>query len=289
MRWSVVCLVTSAAALSSKNLQQEELSKRRILRGLDQDHLDTSSGGISAFEIGQRGEATQTPRRASSNAEAMQISDSSDGGSVAEDLTHDDEDTRVPTSNDTWTGREHDTAPPPGLLGVDEQFNESELTAERPLFVENDTTTEPLTFDELTHMPHSRGNFVPSRPDNATCKDVFGIKTNDTREVKWNIAGVQLVTHGERRKYKTSCTFRMGTFPDGGLAECTESVANNPVCSNNFHLDAKTYACDCVGKDYYPCDIEENSSSCLYQLSPGEFDADDTDVFIQEWNAADKL
>jgi hypothetical protein len=285
MLWTVFRLWTSlAVAIPYANLQKEESTKRRQALLRRQDLFEASTGAARSFEIGRHGEAFVKPGH--------------DG-----EYEDEDNDGDMSSSNGTWTNDEHDTAPPPGMLGLDEEWNETEYDgADMPFFTENVTSTEPPTFDDLLHMAHApRGNYTPSPPDSSTCKDTYGIQANDTREVAWKVAGVALVTHGEGRKYRKSCTFHMGSFPNGRLAECTQAIANSPVCSNNFHLDAKTYACDCVGKDLYPCSSEEGNSSCLYQLNPGEFDdeddveaatkhsADDASFFIREWDNADQF
>jgi hypothetical protein len=240
-------------------------------------HLDE---GLTGVEIGEHGHAIQIGSRDVGNSPNLTTVNTTDNQTV------------------TYDKDEHDTAAPPHLMGLDEEWNATDYGEDEPFFIENTTTTEPPTFDELMHMAHAHKKHFEenNETDSAVCKDTFGIKTNDTREVKWNVAGVAPVTHGEGKKYKGSCVFPMGTFPDGRLEECTEAVANAPVCSNNFHLNAETYACSCVGKDLYPCATEDDNVTCLYQLNPGEFDAefssdeeeDDGTHFIEEWNNAEQ-
>mmetsp|Transcript_10847 Transcript_10847/g.17893 ORF Transcript_10847/g.17893 Transcript_10847/m.17893 type:complete len:314 (+) Transcript_10847:120-1061(+) len=272
-------------------LEQDESSLEQEARGREgpKDQI---------VKIDQNGQAISAPPEDGKGAGGphKETDHQHDGDRSINDDEHEEFDKN---GNVTWVKDDHDTYPAPHLMNPDEAFNESALEKEAPWFIDNETKPEPKNFYELTHMQRApMPHFSLGNDTEGVCKAVLGIKCNDTREVNWNIAGVGYATHGHKKKYKDSCLLEVGgPFPDGRLEECMASVAQEPACSNNFHMDAETYDCKCVAKDLFPCDVEADNHTCLYQLNPHEFDdempsEDENDEFgsqfMEEWNNAEK-
>jgi len=294
----VAALWTVGGATSSVNDRTSIVRRHQHDSQLEQDEssLEQETPGRESpkdqiIKIDQNGQAISGVGGPRKEIDQQHV----DSGSVDDD----EYETFDKNGNVTWVKNDHDTAKAPGLMGLDEAFNESALERETPWFIDNETKPEPKTFEELTHMQKApMQHFNLGNDTEGVCKSVLGIKSNDTREVNWNIAGVGYATHGHKKKYIQGCLLDVGgPFTEGRLEECMASVAQEPACSNNFHMNADTYDCKCVAKDLFPCDVEVDNSTCLYQLNPHEFDdempsEDENDEsgteFMEEWNNAEK-